>query len=168
MNELVVPPLGAIMAYRGVHALCTVAKETDMLRATHYATCLIYGREPVWGVWTVHGVFQRFFSSRTEIANAYPRLVWRKKQATWNLIGVHDMDVTERRKELKQIYKRGRNLANTFEPVAALFEDGTLLPWDEREKHLGNAQALYSGTPPVATNTVEPTPAIRLVHSQGG
>lgn len=142
-NEIEVPPLGAIMAYRGVHALCTVA-ETGMLKATHYATCLIGGRDPMWGVWNVNGTFQRFFGSKAQIAEAYKNLTWRRKNATWSLVDIHTKDVKVRREELRKLYRRGKLLNGSSEPVAALFEQGVICPWHERSQHQGEFQPLYA------------------------
>lgn len=135
-----VPSLGSILAYRGVHALCTLNKDGS-LHATHYATCLVGGREPMWGVWTVNGVFQRFFGSKQQIAFAYPRLTWRRKNATWNLISVNDMDAKAKREELAALFRKG---ATHFErPVAALFEDGDVRAW--KDSFEGKAQPLFAG-----------------------
>jgi hypothetical protein len=103
-----IPALSEIMAYKGLYALCTVKKETSgnvKLKATHYACCLVYGSSPIWGVWTVNGRFQRFFSYKSEIAGAYPSLVWRRKAASWSLSGVEDLSVEQRRARLETRYR---------------------------------------------------------------
>jgi len=108
--EFQAPPLDAVMAFRGVYALCTINKE-GRLKATHYTCVLSGGSEPIWAVWTVNGNFQRFCSKRKRVMEAYPNLVWRRKQATWSLVAVHDMDETERRKQLRRLYSRGKTLS---------------------------------------------------------
>lgn len=143
-DEYIVPPLGTIMAFRGVHALSDVNSATGMLRASHYATCLIGGREPMWGVWTVHGVFQRFFGSKAQIAEAYPKKTWRMRSATWNLIDVHSMIAVEKREEMRKLYRKGQTL-NSSEPIAALTEGGNMVVWKDRDKIKGNYRPLYAG-----------------------
>jgi len=137
-----VPPLGSIMAFRGVHALADV-NETGMLRATHYATCLIGGREPMWGVWSVNGVFQRFFGAKSQIAAAYPKKTWRLRSATWNLISVHNMIAKEKRVEARKMYKKGA--VTVTEPVAAFTEDGNIVLWKDRRGINGKYRPLYAG-----------------------
>lgn len=144
-DEFLVPPLGAVMAYRGVHALSELNPKTGWLRATHYATCLIGGPTPMWGVWSVNGVFQRFFGARSQIVEAYPRKVWRMRSATWNLMAVHKMDAAEKRKQMREIYHRGV-LATDGAPVAALYEGGDIVPWDKRsDVYGGSFRPLFAG-----------------------
>lgn len=147
-----VPPLGSVMAFRGVHALSEIAP-SGFLRATHYATCLIGGREPMWGVWSVNGVFQRFFGSKEQVREGYPNKVWRMRSATWNLIDLHNKDAQEKKKEMREIYKRGATLAS--EPVAALFEDGTVVPWTKRRGKGGNFKPLFAGPEENHDNVVQ-------------
>jgi hypothetical protein len=120
VTNITPPDLSGVMSYKGIHALCTVTASKDggrVLRATHYACCLIYGSSPVWGVWTVGGRFLRFASSRGQIADAYPNHVWRRKVASWNLEEVTEADVETRRARLAERYeartepKRGRGSA---------------------------------------------------------
>lgn len=143
VDEFNVPPLGAMMAYRGVHALADTNAQ-GWLRATHYATCLVGGREPMWGVWTVNGVFQRFFGAKSQIAQAYPRKAWRLRSATWNLIDIHGKDAAAKRSDMKEIYQKGK-VKDSGVPVAALFEDGTIAAWDKRNGHSGPYRPLYAG-----------------------
>jgi hypothetical protein len=95
--------LAGLLAYKGVHALCTVTKEKT-LRATHYAACLTYGQNPIWVVYTAAGKFVRFAGSRQQIEEAYPHLTWRRKMATWALHDVEDKSLEERRREISQRY----------------------------------------------------------------
>lgn len=143
-DEFRVPPLGAMMAYRGVWALSELNPKTGWLRATHYATCLIGGPQPMWGVWSVNGVFQRFFGAKSQIVEAYPRKAWRLRSATWNLIDIHKMDAAEKRTQMREIYHRGV-LLDSGAPVAVVFEDGTILPWSKRTQHAGDYRPLYAG-----------------------
>lgn len=108
-----------VLSYKSVYALTTVVakkgSDRDRLKATHYAVCLVNGRVPLWGVWTVGGRFQRFFKSRQEIADEYPKLVWRRKMASWNLRDVADKTVELRVEELEDFYgkKTGRDRQST-------------------------------------------------------
>lgn len=149
-----VPPLGSVMAFRGVHALSEIAP-TGYLRATHYATCLIGGREPMWGVWSVNGVFQRFFGSRAQVVEAYPRKIWRMRSATWNLVDLHKMDAAEKKKAMREIYHRGTNLAT--DPVAVLFDDGSIVPWAQRNQRGAHKEyrPLYAGAVQSDNNVVQ-------------
>jgi hypothetical protein len=104
-TALQAPDLSGIHGFKGVYALGTLNPDTKRLRATHYAVCLVYGREPTWGVWLVDGRFLRFASSRAQIERAYPKLVWRRKMAEWNLNNVDDLDVKRRKQYLREMYK---------------------------------------------------------------
>lgn len=146
-ESLVVPPLGAILAYRGVYALATVNKDTGRLRATHYATCLVGGREPWWGVWTVNGVFQRFFSSKEQVQKAYPKLVWRRKNATWSMVRIDDMDAKAKKAELAVLFKKGET--RTDIPVAALFADGEVRAWSETFRYRTDTRPLFTHEMPL-------------------
>lgn len=99
------PDLEELRAFRGIHALCTVERgKKRLLKATHYASVLIGGPRPVWGVWTVAGKFLRFYGSRHEIERAYPKLVWRRHMATWQCISTEDKNIAKRRMELETTY----------------------------------------------------------------
>ncbi len=100
----VAPELDPILTYKGVWALCTTDKTGKVLKATHYCSVLVAGRDPMWGVWLVSGKFVRFAGSRTQIENAYPRLVWRRKMATYQLIDTTDKSVETRRAEIATVY----------------------------------------------------------------
>lgn len=152
-DEFRVPPLGAMMAYRGVHALSDLNPKTGRLRATHYATCLVGGRDPMWGVWTVHGVFLRFFGSKEQIREAYPRKTWRLRSATWNLVDIHNKDAEAKRKDMREIYHRG-HLAESGLPVAAMYEDGAIVAWGKRNGKGGEFRPLYAGPAQVGDNVV--------------
>lgn len=99
--------LKGVMTYRGIHVLYTVQKNAK--KATHYACCMIYGRNPLWIVWNVHGKFIRFAGSREQIEQAYPTHRWARKSATWSLVRVpeRDEDADVRRRRVLDSYKRG-------------------------------------------------------------
>lgn len=142
-SDIVAPPIGSIMAFRGVHALADLTME-GRLRATHYATCLIGGREPMWGVWLVSGKFQQFFGSKEQIKTHYPRKVWRAISATWNLIDVHRMAADEKRQEMQRLYRKG-SVETGAEPVAALTEGGRIVAWSDIKGVNGSYRPLYAG-----------------------
>ena len=96
--------LDGILAYKGVYVLSTINERTKMLKGTHYACCLISGPSPVWGVWSISGRFIRFAASRHQIEEAYPKLVWRRKMASWTLRDVEDHTVKARITELEETF----------------------------------------------------------------
>ncbi len=98
------PELNEIMTYKSVYALCTVNRIGQVLKATHFCCVLIGGSRPLWGVWLSSGKHLRFASSRLQIAEAYPKLVWRRKMATWTLADMTDKSVESRRHELADRY----------------------------------------------------------------
>lgn len=99
------PDIELLRTFRGIHVLCTVEKgRKRSLRATHYASVLIGGPSPIWGVWTVQGRFLRFYGSRHEIEAAYPKLVWRRHMATWQCVDTEDKSIEKRRAELESTY----------------------------------------------------------------
>jgi len=100
------PQLDPFLTYKGVYALCTTRKDGSVLKATHYACCLVQGVRPVWGVWTVQGKFLRFYPYKHSIAEAYPKLVWRRKMATWSLTDITDKSLETRRDELSKLYSK--------------------------------------------------------------
>jgi hypothetical protein len=102
--EFQVPNLGDVIAYRGVYVLGTARPnpETGRLKlvASHYASCLVFGKSPLWAVWTATGKFQRFYTFKSDIQRAYPRLVWRRKMASWSLMTVDDLKPAARKLSL--------------------------------------------------------------------
>lgn len=137
LEKLTPPPLGAILAFKGVYALCTLNKE-GRLRATHFTACLLGGPDPIWGVYTIEGNFVRFAARKAMVEAAYPKLVWRRQQASWSLANLHE---TDERKALRKMYKRGETLAQ--EPVAALLPNGNIVPWNPDLP--AEARSLYFG-----------------------
>jgi hypothetical protein len=99
----VLPEIQDIQAYKSVYALCSVDR-FGQLKATHYAAVLIGGPSPIWGIWTVQGKLIRFLGSRAKIEEAYPRLVWRRKMASWRCTDLTDKSVATRRAELESHY----------------------------------------------------------------
>ena len=102
---LIAPPIDAIRFYRGVWVLCTTNKNGDLLRATHFAACLISGRYPLWAVYRVGGKFQRFYGSRTELETDYSRLVWRRLMAELTYDTLKDNSLAQRRADIASAYK---------------------------------------------------------------
>jgi hypothetical protein len=95
------PELDPILTYKGLYALCTQDK-SGLLKATHYTCVLVGGNTPIWGVWTVQGRFLRFHPGRRHIEKTYPKLVWRRRMATWALADIEAKSVQDRRNELKE------------------------------------------------------------------
>lgn len=87
-----VPPLDAVLAFKGVWALSLINDNGHAYKATHYATVLVYGRYPLWAVWTVQGRFVRFAASRKQIEDDYPHLTWMRKMARWQMFAIDDED----------------------------------------------------------------------------
>jgi hypothetical protein len=77
------PKVENILGYRSVWVLATLSKDGTQLRATHYAICLVMGRPPLWGVFTINGKFLRYASGRDMIHEQYPNHVWRRVPARW-------------------------------------------------------------------------------------
>lgn len=102
------PKLNDVMAYRGVHVLGTVRTNQEgrqVLTASHYCSCLVGGKSPLWGVWNARGKFERFFNFKSDIAHCYPHLVWRRKMAQWSLAVIDDLKVEARRRALAERYR---------------------------------------------------------------
>ena len=90
------PNLENIFTYKSVWALCVINKD-GRLRATHYASCYVAGRAPVWGLWTINGKFVRLFNGRESIIQSYPGHVWRRWMMKWGLKDDADTSAAERR-----------------------------------------------------------------------
>lgn len=93
-----------LLTYKGVHALCTLNQKTRELKASHYAILLVAGSQPVWGVWSVYGKLKAFYGSKAQIAEAYPKLVWRRRMATWQVKDIVSKTVAARKQELRDRY----------------------------------------------------------------
>ena len=98
------PNLSHLFTYKSRWSLCTINKN-GKLRVTHFASCMVTGRAPLWSVWTVNGRWDRFYSGRDEITKAYPGHVWRRVMARWGLVDDTDMDAKQRREALAKEMK---------------------------------------------------------------
>lgn len=100
------PQLNDVMSYRGIHVLGTIRYDEGraQLTASHYASCLVQGANPLWGVWTAGGTFLRFYSFKSDIEAAYPKLVWRRRMASWSLLAVDDLKPEKRKASLADRY----------------------------------------------------------------
>jgi hypothetical protein len=102
------PPLEGVLAFRGVHVIGTVRYTEEgrsQLVAAYYASCLIGGPNPVWGVWhAASGKFWRFYAFKQDIRDAMPKFVWRRKMAEWDLKAISDLPVAKRRAMLRDRY----------------------------------------------------------------
>ena len=90
------PELERILTYRTLWSLCVVNSKGKM-RATHFATCVVSGRSPLWILWTIHGRRVGKFGSRDRILEAYPGHAWRRTMARWGLKEDADTSVEKRR-----------------------------------------------------------------------
>lgn len=103
------PPLHDVMGFRGVHVLGDLRITEEgraQLIARYYCSCLVQGRSPVWALYRAsNGNFVRFYGYRTEIERAYPKLVWRRKMASWSLLAVDDLKPEARRRFLADKYQ---------------------------------------------------------------
>jgi len=77
--------LQAVEAFRTIYALCDVSPKTKRLKATHYATCLVAGRKPLWGVFNTDGRLIWFYESRHGLEQHpnFKHKAWRVKQCAW-------------------------------------------------------------------------------------
>jgi hypothetical protein len=98
-----------MLAFRGVWILATTRfdkeRSRDILTASHLAMCVAYGNRPLWLVTTAKGRFVRFFNHRSEIATAYPDLVWRRKMAEWAFKGINNVPAPARKRMLAEKFK---------------------------------------------------------------
>ena len=73
-----------ILAYKSLWSLATTTSDGKM-RVKYYVSCLVTGRDPLWGVWDVNGRFIHFGSGREAIGKQHPNLSWRRVMAKWQL-----------------------------------------------------------------------------------
>lgn len=92
-------PLSEIITYRTLHALCSVNKRNKMT-VVFYVSCLVYGRNPVWGIWNRNRKFLRFAGGKEAIGRDHPGLAWRRIMTPWRLDGDHDVPAAARREIL--------------------------------------------------------------------
>ena len=80
-------------AYRTMWALCDI-RRTDtgqVLNVSHFAVCLLHGRDPMWGLFSARtGKLERFYGQRYQIEAVFPKKVWRRKIGAWSLGQVED------------------------------------------------------------------------------
>lgn len=88
--------IGKAEGYRGIWALSTVNAK-GILRATHMTWIIVYGRQPIWVVYTVAGKFVRYAGSRRGVEKAFPSLVWRRWMVRWAMIDAHNYSIDKRR-----------------------------------------------------------------------
>jgi hypothetical protein len=92
--------LNQLFTYKTLHTLCSVTKQGKMT-AVFYVICMVYGRKPLWSVWSVrNGKFQHWAASREQAEQMHPSLSWRKVMARWQLFDDADADADSRRKKL--------------------------------------------------------------------
>jgi len=79
--------LQSVEAFRTIYALCDISPKTKRLKASHYATCLVAGRTPLWGVFDLDGKLIWFFESRSGLEHAphFKHKAWRTKQCAWRM-----------------------------------------------------------------------------------
>lgn len=108
--------IGKLIADKPVYALCTSLKDketnAERLKTTHVASVIQYGMHPIWGVWNVSGRFQRFASSRVEIEDAYPKLVWRRIRASMEAVEFYEESGEQVRERIARTY--GKPLPTTY------------------------------------------------------
>jgi hypothetical protein len=108
LDPLIRIKLDELMSYRGVHVLGDVRNDDEsgkfVLMAKYFASCLVAGPDPMWGLWTADGNFKRFYNFKRDIIDSYPKLIWRRKMCAWNIFEVADYPTKVRRERLKIRY----------------------------------------------------------------
>lgn len=95
--------LKSVTAFRTIYALCDLSAANRIVRATHYATCLIGGRAPLWGVFSAQTErLTALFDSRDALERHYPKKIWRVRQTAWQMLGSVTMP-SEHEARVKQI-----------------------------------------------------------------
>ena len=107
--------LTKVITYRSLWALCSTNKKGQM-RAVYYCSCLVFGRQPLWGCWNLNGRFQHFGAGRDELARLHPNLTWRRVMSRWQLVDDTDSIAKDRRKALE--LELEQPLPKTDDPVA--------------------------------------------------
>lgn len=118
------PKLQEIVTYKTLHALCSVNKKDEM-RVVYYVSCLVYGNNPVWGVWNLNGKFLHFSGGRDAIARIHPNLTWRRVMTRWALDDDTHMTAKERRKFLENTFNKP--LPSSFKKPAVKVEQAVVL-----------------------------------------
>jgi hypothetical protein len=70
--------LEGVVVGKPVYALCQMSQKTKRLKALKYAMTVSGGNDPLWGVWSIKGVFQRYHHKRSGVEEANPNMVWRR------------------------------------------------------------------------------------------
>lgn len=97
-------PLSEILTYKTLHALCATTKGGKMT-VVYYVSCLVYGPNPVWGVWNRNRKFLHFAGGREAIGKQHPRLAWRRIMTRWHLTSEEDSVASVRRQLLAAEFK---------------------------------------------------------------
>jgi len=98
--------LSGVAVGKPVYALCTLNPKTRELKAQYYTLMIEGGPQPLWGVWTIHGTFKRFFIKKTAVEKIYHRLVWRRLSARLTLTSpIVDQTVAEEKTKLVNHYE---------------------------------------------------------------
>lgn len=102
MVEVPVFDTALMHSFRGVWALSSLKKD-GLLRADFYVWPIVYGRDPLWVVYSSRGRFVRYASGRAQIARWYPSLTWRRAMCRWTIVDVQNHSVTRRTEEFEQL-----------------------------------------------------------------
>jgi len=100
--------LSSVLAFKSLLALCQVDAKTNKLRAIYHASCLVAGRDPLWGIWSVpNGRFVRYCRSKQDVLDAYPQFAVRRTMAKWRNPDddARHSNVAARRNDLKTEFK---------------------------------------------------------------
>ena len=85
-----------VSTFKGVWAMCLIGKN-GKLRATHYGSCMVAGRSPLWVLFTVKGNYVRHYGSKDAMMNDHPTHIWRRRMMRWNLADNRDMSDVKKR-----------------------------------------------------------------------
>lgn len=85
MNKLESIILEGVAVGKPVYALCSVSAQ-NRLKAHFYSLMIEGGSFPLWGVWSMHGRFKRFFVKRSAVEQAHKKYVWRRMSARLTLV----------------------------------------------------------------------------------
>jgi hypothetical protein len=98
------PELRRVLTYKSVWAMCIIGKD-GRLRKTHYGSCVVSGRSPLWILFTIHGNPVRFYGSKQTMMDDHPTHVWRRQMVQWNMADDTDTDAQRRRMMLAEQLK---------------------------------------------------------------
>lgn len=98
--------LDGVAVGKPVYALCTINPQTQQLKAKFYTLLIEGGPQPIWGVWTMQGKFKRFFIKKSSVADAYPKLRWRRMSGRLTLSqALVDQPIEAEKTQLVNYYK---------------------------------------------------------------